>query len=245
MFFSDLSRVLLRRWYLVLLGLLATLGLCLATTSLVPPVQQMQAHILLLPPRSAVPAGGNPYLALGGLSPTAAVVATSLTDESTMAGIVATGATAPYEVAPDTSTSAPVLLISVDGSTPQEASLTLRRVVDQIPIKLVALQKATEIRESSFITSTVLSIDVKPTPLRKTQLRALIAVLGGGVVGTALFAAVIDALIERKSLDSTPRANSHRSRRKRSQSEQGQVQKDDEMPVAHGTLGLESSGRVG
>ncbi|MCW2530013.1 MAG: hypothetical protein JWM76_4873, partial [Pseudonocardiales bacterium] len=58
----GLAWIMLRRWYLTFVGVLVTAALCAAAIVLVPAKYQASASLLLLPPKTAVGNGGNPYL---------------------------------------------------------------------------------------------------------------------------------------------------------------------------------------
>ena len=59
MLISDAGASLVRRWYLTLVGLLATASLVALALFLVQPSWQSTASVVLLPPRTSVPAGGQ------------------------------------------------------------------------------------------------------------------------------------------------------------------------------------------
>ncbi len=64
----NVFRVIARRWYVVLLGLLLTAGLAFGAMLTTPSEFKSRALILLLPSDEAVGEGGNPFLVLADSS---------------------------------------------------------------------------------------------------------------------------------------------------------------------------------
>ena len=91
MFFAELGQVLLRRWYLLLVGVLCAVGAGFVTFQAVPPGYTASAEVLLLPPDPTVPEDGNPYLSLSGLTPAGDVLARALSDPQAADEIAASG----------------------------------------------------------------------------------------------------------------------------------------------------------
>jgi hypothetical protein len=200
MFLRDVVASLARRWYLTLAGLLVTAGLAFIALQLVPPVWESKANVVLLPPKSTVEPGGNPYLQLGGLAPTLDLLVASLDDQEMEQLIKSVSPTAEYTVVADTTSSGPVLAVTVEDRTPANSLAARDQVVGQVPLKLDALQDNLTIPSRSRITSMVLTQDNKPEIVGKDQLRALVVAVGAGAVGTALMVALIDGYLTRRRL---------------------------------------------
>jgi hypothetical protein len=197
MFFSD-WRVLLRRWYAVLIGLVLTAAMCLGAAQVVSPSYQIKAMILVLPPKSAVGSGGNPFLGLSGLGSVADVVSRSMMDGNTVKSLVELGANDKYLVAQDVTSAGPVILITSTANTPAEANETLRIVKEQLPDKLLKLQEATHVPENSLITLNQISQDERPTIVRKSQIRAVFGVFALGLTLTLVLTGFLDGLLLRR-----------------------------------------------
>lgn len=199
---SDVFSVLLRRWYLVLVVLVATLAGASLAGRVVPPTYRAEASVLLLPPKvlaeDASSNGGNPLLSLGGLGPTASVLARAMTDAQTERTLKAHGAVGDYTVEPDLTTSGPVLLVRAEDAQPVVAVATLQLVLDQLPRTLTALQESIGAPQKSRLSVSVINREREPVEVRKRQLRAVIvAVLvtaGMGALGILLF----DGLVIRR-----------------------------------------------
>jgi hypothetical protein len=195
---SGLMGAALRRWYVTLLGLAVTAGLCLAAVHFVPAKYEATARVLLLPPASAVGKGGNPYLQLGGLDTVAAILGRSVSDPQTVAALAQRGATGKYTFAPDLLTSGPVLLLTVDDATPGAALGSAGIVLSEVPSSLSELQRSANVPTSALITSSVLTQDQQAKVVRKTQIRALLVAAAGGVGFTLVLVAMVDAFLRRR-----------------------------------------------
>lgn len=195
MYLKDLRASLARRWYLVVAGLLLTGLLGLATLKLVPATYEANASDVLLPPQSSVIEGGNPFLYLGGLSQALDVLTRSLQSDATQSVIADLHPDIEYTIAPDRTTTGPILLITTDSSSPSEAMAGLQSVLGQIQPTLSKLQDDLNVPQNSRITVMRLAIDAEPTTVRKNQTRAVLAVVALGLVATVLLIGLIDGLL--------------------------------------------------
>jgi hypothetical protein len=199
MFLSD-WRVLLRRWYIVLIGLSLTAMLGVAVTVVVPPKYQVTSSVLFLPPQSdTVAQGGNPFLALGGLETVAGVVARTVADTTVQEQVAAAGGTGEYTVAPDATAGGPVLLVTVEAKTPAAALRTLAIVLKQMPQTLSTLQTTSGVSASSLIRSKEITRDTVAKTVIKPLMRAMIAAVAFGLGLTVLGAALFDSMVRRRS----------------------------------------------
>ena len=180
MLLRDVFVALMRRWYLTLAGLLATAGLAFAALQLVPPAWESEASIVLLPPKSAVEPGANPYLQLGDLAPTLDLLVASLSDQRMQQSIKSRSPSAVYTVEADTTSSGPVMVVSVIDQTPVNAVAVRDQLVQQTPLRLAELQDSLTIPSRSRITSMILTQDAVPTIVGKDQLRAAVVAVGAG-----------------------------------------------------------------
>jgi hypothetical protein len=175
MHLKDLGTTLARRWYLTLAGLLATAGLCIGTFTAVPPTYQTTADVVLLPPKTSVGTGGNPYLYLGGLQQAVDVLTRALTSDASRTELLGAVGAGEYDVVPDLSTSGPILIVTGTGTTSTIADSARNAVLDRVPTTLVRLQTSLSVAADSQITSMVLTADEKPKAILKTRLRAVAA----------------------------------------------------------------------
>lgn len=206
MFFAELPEVLARRWYLVLLGFLVSGVLAGLTFQSVAPTYQSRAEILLLPPTTSVPKGGNPYLVLGGLDAIGGVLSTALTDQATTADLKEKGASGDFRVGLDQTSPAPLVEVQSESQTAKGSLTTLSMVVDLIPSTMVEIQKSADVNPGSFITTTQITTTEKPDVLRKSQLSAVGIVTVGCLALTLLLTAALDGLIIRRRVRRTAAA---------------------------------------
>jgi capsular polysaccharide biosynthesis protein len=195
MLMRDVPATLRRRWYLTIFGALGTVALCFASFNAFPPTYEASASIVLLPPKTTVEDGGNPYLQLSDLKQAVDVMTRALTSQS---AVQATNAAAPdgtFEVLPDYATNGPIFIITAEDRTPEATLATLKIVTDMVDPTLNNLQAALGIAPESQITASTLTSDNTPSTVRKTQIRALIVAVGVGVVGSALVIALVDSFL--------------------------------------------------
>ena len=197
MVLADLPRVLLRRWYVVLIGLLGTAAIGVLAFHASPPSYTSTAEVLLLPPATSVPAGGNPYLLLGGLDVAGDILAKSMSSDSSAAALMAAGASGKFSVALDRAGAAPMVLVTAETSSLGASRTTLGLVVNQIPSVLARVQDQAGVPQNARITSTVLTETMEPAKSLKPVLRTVGGAVAGGLVGTLLLTALVDAIIVR------------------------------------------------
>lgn len=200
MLLSD-WRVLLRRWYISVAGLLVTVGLCLTAMNLVPATYQLTAQVSLLPSLAILQGEDqpqNPYLALGGLDGIADLVSRSMSDSKTAEAVKQAGGEGEYKVELDTSSPAPLLLMTVESPTPAQANKLTDLLLDRVPVNLHDLQASSNTPEKAMVKSKLLTRDEEITTVRKAQTRALVVAGGGGVVLTYLIAALVDGVLTRR-----------------------------------------------
>src|SRR6478672_12252043 len=102
MYFMDAVRLLMRRWYVALIGLVLIAGGAAYALTSVPTQYQASGEMLfLLPPASTGPTTpSNPYINLvPGLTTTASLIATEAMTKDVSAELVKRGFTSEYSVA--------------------------------------------------------------------------------------------------------------------------------------------------
>lgn len=180
---SELLAGLRRRWYAAVAGLLLTIGFCVAALSLVAVQYEANSTVLLIPPTTTVGAGGNPYLALGGLQGAADVVARAMSGASVSNEVTPPGGSASYTFQVDATSSAPMLVIQAQDSSAAGAIATLDGLLAKAPQVLNALQTQVGAPPKSFINVGPITKDKIPVVNRKNQTRAVVV---AGVVGLAV-----------------------------------------------------------
>lgn len=205
---ADIFRAAGRRWYVLIIGLLITLGFAFIAYRLVPITYDIKASVLLLPPAITVEElGGNPFLNLGGLDVAAGVLAKSLTDSASSEVILPRGSDAEYTVQKDASVSGSVLEIAVTDSTPEGALRTLLAIQDLASSRLDELQSEAAPTSANKLTMMVVTNNTVAEPNYGTLIRTLIVVGAAGIALTLLSAIAVDSLVRRHSSKKRARAD--------------------------------------
>lgn len=133
----------------------------------------------------------NPYMGLGAtLGSTADVITRVVTDPRIVRQVAAKGGTASYQVVPDQTTSAPVLIVTSRAPSAQATARTTNIVVAQMKQMLQQQQQAAGAPRGTWVTASVLVSD-GPHRLWKGQVRAGIGAFAGAML---LFLALLFGL---------------------------------------------------
>jgi uncharacterized protein involved in exopolysaccharide biosynthesis len=192
---SNLLRNLGRRWYLVLAGLLITTGLCFATYSAISPTYERAASVLLLPGAQTIPAGGNPYLYLGGLGQASDVLVSAVNASSVRTSILLGHPATEISMTRDPASSGPLVTVSASGPNDADVTATLERALTAIPQTLSELQVQANVPTTARITSLQLTTDPTSVLIRKNQFQAVGLVAAGGTALTLLIVGFVDGLL--------------------------------------------------
>lgn len=198
MYLHDLQAGLRRRWWAVVVGLLATAGLCYMALTYVPAEQEAKASVLLLPPRSTVGSEGNPYLVMGGLQPAADVLARALNDGQIHESLAPPHGPADFVVERDAASSGPVLVVDVTGTDPGATIAMLNDVLGAMPDLLDKLQLDVSAPTNSLITLATVASDAEAVPSTKSQMRAVLVAAAGGLAVTVFGTYMLDGLLVRR-----------------------------------------------
>ena len=196
---SQILSSSLRRWYLILFGLVVTGALVFYAYSTNTPRYEIHGTAVLLPGSTTVPEGGNGFLYLGGLNPALEVLLRSVNSDGTAEDILGPDAgeddAASYSVERDLSASGPILVITANGATKAEARETLDAVLAVIPQRLEELQVNVAVPAGSQMTVLDLAADKEPEPLTNDRTRFILLVAVGGLALTLLGTGAIDGLL--------------------------------------------------
>ncbi|SDI99089.1 hypothetical protein SAMN05444157_1165 [Frankineae bacterium MT45] len=180
--------LLLRRWYVVLLTLVITVGLASAAIAKVPATYTSSANVLLIPPAAS---GANPYLALGGLGGVGDVLSLNLSGTDVAKILAEENVTGSYTVATDSSSSAPLITVTATDKTAAGALATMHAVESLLSPRLLKIQKNLNVPSSQLLTLQPINADVTAKPIRKSQQRAVIAAVGFGLlIGFGMLAGI-------------------------------------------------------
>lgn len=196
---KDLARSLLRRWYVLLVGLLLTAAAVVGVARTMPVTYDASSSVLLLPPDSSVGEEGNPYLYLGGLGQAVDVLVMRLNSDTVAQPILDRHPDVTLTVSRDVTTTGPIILVTSSAPDPADGEAAVDEVVAALPAQLADLQSALGVPDGSVITSTPLTEVEDAAPNGKARLRAAIAVLGAGLVLSLLVTSLVDRqLVERR-----------------------------------------------
>lgn len=218
---NDFWTMAVRRWYLVLVALVLSVGATLFAVNAVGSTYSAEGSVLVFPPVATVQRNpdqvvGNPYLVLDGVKQARDVVLRTLTSQAVGDELAAQNSGSSYTATPDYTNGAPVILISAEANTAEEASSALAAVMNQVPVILEKLQSDLNLPPETMITSRPLFADSSPTAVHKDQIRSGIV---AGVVAmglSLLFVGLLDGLwfgraSRRSAAPSSPAPNAESS----------------------------------
>jgi hypothetical protein len=192
---AEILRGLLRRWYVVVPGILLSVILALLAWTHVAPTYERSARQLLLPGAVSIPEKGNPYLYIGGLSQAADVVVLAMGSNNVLSEIAEEHPGAKAAITRDTSTSSPVIVITVTAPSDAETVKVLDALVKRTPAVLTGLQDQEHIAADNRITVNTITVDSTSTVQEKQRVTVAAGVAGGGIVLSIVVAALLDGLI--------------------------------------------------
>lgn len=187
-----------RRWYFVLVGLLITAAAAWVALSITPPQYAARGLILLLPPpETDAPDGGNPLLSLGGLDLPARVVVATFSTNAAQEDLAERFPDAEAEVAIEESTRGPIISIDVTDATADGALDTLAYIADRVSASLETLQDEVGVPTTSVMRSIPLTMDTEAEADFGDLTRLLILVCAAGLVLTVFAVYAVDGLMMR------------------------------------------------
>ncbi|QAY61964.1 hypothetical protein ET495_00085 [Xylanimonas allomyrinae] len=194
---TEILRGILRRWYIVAIGLVVSVAGSVVVWNTVPPTYERSASLLLMPGADLLPEGAsNPYLYLGSLS-TAADILARASAEGLISDLQHEFPGAEFTIGRDYSTSAPVVSVQVEAPTDGAAAAGVDRAMAGITSTLGAMQDESNIASSERISVQTLYVDGDGTVKQRTRMTAL-AATGVAVMSlSVVLAALVDAMILR------------------------------------------------
>ncbi len=192
-------KVLLRRWIVVLVGLLLTVGGAAYLYLSAPPSYTAGARMLLLLPPNArgADAVGSPFLYLpDGLNVIGRLVSVSATTREFREAMAAEGLTSGYQVTVDPQN--PIVVIAVEGPDPEDVLATRDWMVGALQEELLAVQVEEGAPEAQIAHARVFAAEERPVEQGNARLREVIGVLGMGGVVTLLAAFGVDRLFQQR-----------------------------------------------
>ncbi len=197
--FWDITRLLLRRWYIAAPLMLVTLLVGAWTYTTVQPDYKAVSYVQLVPPAAPTTPGAelrNQWIDLGlGSLNTAATYATA--DASFLAQLKARGLS--DNVVIDTGYPAPIATVTVIAGSKQQALNTVNAVVQHFEETVRGLQEAYGVQSSSLIQTRRLDTGQNLEETGGKVKRAFIAVVGAGVLLSVAITVAFDAIARRRA----------------------------------------------
>ncbi len=198
----DLTRLVFRRWYFALPVLLLTLVAVFVVGNVVQPEYKAIGHLQLVPPthrtdkETAKPDRiVNPWFNLG-IQALGQAAALKMQDQRVVQELASAGYA--EKVVITIQHSSTYLVIEVNGSSPEQATNTVKRVMKLLIEEMQAEQQQFGVAREDLITTVPLDQGEKIVVVNGTVNRALIATGGLGVLLAAGFTIGLDALLLRR-----------------------------------------------
>ena len=186
-----------KRWFLALPLLALTLAATAALWARPGPYQSESQVVLLPSEKISKPNGDNPYLSfVDSITLTADLVRREMIDPRTVQTLADHGFLSSYQVVDDPATAGPVLDITATGKNKTSVEQTLRAATAEISTKLASMQAG--VKQSSQITSEVVSLDPHATLMISKKARTVVVALGIGIVLMLAIPQIADANLTRR-----------------------------------------------
>jgi hypothetical protein len=204
---QKILKSLIRRWFIVVLGLAVTAGACFFLQQNAPDNYKAQASLVLLPSTKSVGEAGNPYLGLGGMSEALDILTRKMSSEEFKETIREQSGASTFTAEADKGTSGAILLITASSPDSGQALKILDTVMNQAPVALTELQDVLNVPTTSRISTMKLLEDSKAVPEVKARTQLLLVTAAGGVAFSIMLTVLIDGLLlsrkHRKSTEPT------------------------------------------
>lgn len=192
MWLRDILSSLRRRWYVVIVLLVVTAGLCWIVRQSVASTYRSYASLVLMPPPSTVGPGGNPFLFLGGLTQALDVLSAEVSAADTADSILAAHPGVSYTAEPDRSSSGAIIRVSVSGGDPDQVSAALHDSITLVHTTLTSIQDKQQVADGSRIGLMTLVVDEQPTEDTKAKTLGAAAMAAAGIIFSILLTGLID-----------------------------------------------------
>jgi hypothetical protein len=192
--FLDALKVLLRRWYAVLVGLVLIGAACgVAITRVQTGYEATGQYLLLLPAdASGTKTPTNPFLNLqSGLVVTGSLIAGTLTTKESQRSLATAGFTSKYAIGLNPG-GGPILSITTDDTDPSMAVATRDEVIRRLDAELLRIQVAVDVPRTQLIHATESGVSPTAEVVPGRKIKALAVIAGGGLVLTLVVTFSLD-----------------------------------------------------
>lgn len=236
----DTLRGLLRRWYVVVAGLILAILAGAGTYSVVEPGYERTSTQLLVPGEGLVPPGvTNPYLYLGGLTQAADLVVRVMKSSEVLGPVVEDYPGTEVLVQRDPLSSGPVIQIVVTAKTEDAAAGVVSAMVAETDTVLERLQDQQNVSTEDRMSVELLTMDKTSALQQKSRLITTAGVVLGMVLVTLVIASLVDGLIRRprrarRRGDKVAKARAGRVGSRSAETELEELSGDDIRPARRG-----------
>ena len=195
---SDTIAALIRGWYVMAIGLLVTAVVGWTVYQMVPTKYEASGSLLLMPSEATVGVEGNPFLSLNGMVDARDVLLRRADSKDNRANVLDQVKDSDYTIGADPTTLSPIVAIQAQSRTPEAAISLLNAVLLTVDQHLNSMQNELGVPAHRKIKTRVLVADQSAAPNTKSQLRAAIATVAGGIVGTFILTGLLDGILTRR-----------------------------------------------
>ncbi|MFF0754114.1 chain length determinant protein [Streptomyces sp. NPDC004267] len=180
---AEIFRVMRRRWYVLVPGLLLTAVLTAGAWFLVPVSYQSQSTVAMLNSRKGAAADGNPFLSMEpSLTGMADSLARNVNSDAAKADLKAEGLTLKYEAKIADNAQGPLLWLTVTGEDRDAVLKGNKTLMAFTAQRLKELQADQKVNPESMIRITTIVPPQTPEPQLKNKIQYLVMAAGLGVV---------------------------------------------------------------
>jgi len=188
----DILMILRRRWYLVLCGVVAAAAVAYGATTQVPVTYAMQTSSVLIPGKSTILEGSNPFLFLGGLTQQRDLLTYAVMSPEVQAQLREPYPGTTLAVSADVGTSGPVLTVQATGPDPAALPAVIADANAALDAELGRMQDEVDTPRGARTSMLQLTTAAQPTTERGAQLKAMVAGAGVVMLVTLLVTAFVD-----------------------------------------------------
>ncbi|MET7698777.1 Wzz/FepE/Etk N-terminal domain-containing protein [Streptomyces sp. NPDC005485] len=192
---AEIFRVMRRRWYVLLPGLLLTVGLAVAVTVVVPVTYQSQSTVVLLNSQKATVAyDGNPFLSTQtSLTGMADSLARNLNSDVSVRELKSRGATGTFAAKLADNAQGPLMWLTVTGTDKAAVLASDRILTTYAKERLEQFQNQQSVAQKAMIRMTTIVAPQNPVAQTKTRLEYMVMAGGLGFVLTMAAAFYVEA----------------------------------------------------
>lgn len=192
---AEIFRVMRRRWYVLLPGLLLAAGLTVAVALFVPVTYQSQSTVVLLNSQKATVAyDGNPFLSTQtSLTGMADSLARNLNSDGSLRELKSRGASGTFEAKLADNAQGPLMWLTVTGTDKAGVLASDRILTAYAKERLEQFQKQQAVDPKAMIRMTTIVPPQNPVAQTKTRLEYMVMAGGLGLVLTMVAVFFVEA----------------------------------------------------